>query len=460
LYLLAFTAPLEVYRTAVGGVDVSLFRLSLLVALGVYVREAGDPGRDALRCLRHPLIAAYLLLGGVVLLAMLVHPIDPYLGGRQAAQIAIGVFTIAVISELVRRSSIERLIKAIVVGSYFAILGAAWQAMAPKLGQGRGLPLLGHLPAAPGLEVTRQALSSFGPVGARAKGTFGDPNHFGVYLVFVAFLAFGLTMLAGRRGDRRAQVAFAAITTAALATVVATFSRSAWIATLLGALIVLIAIVNAWRAGNLRTPRLRIAAPVIIGALGLSAGVIPSVAQRVGPSSEINVVSDRGHARTVRFAFHQFTAHPVIGIGPGGLGVKLKQPSRTSGAHSTYLTIAAELGTIGLLVLVGAAAVALRLALGAYMALRRTDLEIPALALLAAYAGFLGANVTYDVGFDDFHWLILGALAAIAATTSAMAATSPATTPADRALNGRRSWRARLPISGRRLRASAVKRRA
>jgi O-antigen ligase len=369
---------------------------------------------------RQPLVGAYLLFAGVVVLAMLVHPINRFLGERQAAQIVVGAIALGVTSELARRQSARRAATAIVIGAVLPILAAAWQGLAPEVGASDALPLLDKLPAAQGLEITRQALSSFGTVGARAKGTFGDPNHFGVYLGFVICLALALTIMAAQRRSRFTQISYGAMATAASATLVATFSRSAWVGTLLSVVLIAAGIVQAWRMGAVRLPNKRVAVWVAIGALALSAGVAPRVIERVAPSSKINVVSDRTHASTVRFALRQFSTHPVLGIGPGGLGVKLRQPPRTSGAHSTYLTVAAELGAVGLLVLLLAVAVALRLLTGAYHMLGRTPLVVLALALGAAYLGYLASNVTYDVWFDDFHWVILGGVVALAADARAI----------------------------------------
>jgi O-antigen ligase len=352
---------------------------------------------------------------------MLVNPINEFLGERQAAQIFIGVVALGVTSELARTQGATRLAAAIVLGAVLPIVAAAWQGIAPNLGASEALPLLDKLPAAGGLEITRQAISSFGTVGARVKGTFGDPNHFGVYLGFVICLAFALTLVAAQRKDRHAQISYGALTAAASATLVATYSRSAWVGTLLAVLIIAAGIARAWHSAVLRTPRKRTVALGVIAVIGLSAGVAPRVVERVEPSSRINAVSDRSHASTVRFALRQFAGHPVLGIGPGGLGVKLGQPPRTSGAHSTYLTVAAELGAIGLLALLFAAAIALRLLTRAYRALDRTRLGVVALALGAAYVGFLASNVTYDIWFDDFHWVVLGAVAALAAKVGTIA---------------------------------------
>jgi hypothetical protein len=424
LYLLAVTAPLEIYRTAIGKFDVSLFRLSLLVALVVLVMNGREAREHLVRWWRHPLVLTYGLLGCVVLLALLVHPINQFLGVREAAQIFIGIVALVIVAELSRRESAEHGAIAIVAGSALPILAAGWQAIGPRIGASGALPFLDRLPAAKGLEITRQALSSFGSVGARAKGTFGDPDHFGVYLIFVVCLAFALTILAIQRDERRAQVSFAAMTVAAGAALAATYSRSAWIGGLLGTLITIGWCVHAWRAHELRIPTRRVVIPVVVGALAIAGFEAPSVIERASPSSSINSTSDKEHASTVRFAFDQFTEHPALGIGPGGLGIKLGLPPRTSGASSTYLSVAAQEGVFGLLALLAAAAFVLGLVSRGYRSLRGSPLRSLVVGLGASYVGFMGANVTYDVWFDDFHWLLLGVAAGLLATVSPRRETS------------------------------------
>ena len=430
LYLLAVTAPLEIYRTAVAKVDISLFRLSLLLALAVLLANTRDRPRCLARWIRHPLVLVYLGLAGLTLLALVVHPINRFLGEREAGQIAIGAIALAIVAELVRRESAERAAAAIVAGSALPILAAGWQALGPRIGASGALPLLDRLPAAQGLEITRQALSSFGPIGARAKGTFGDPDHFGVYLIFAMCAALALTVVAAQRGSRREQITYGAIGIAAAATLLATYSRSAWIGGLLGALITCAWVARGWRTGELPRPgRRAVVAVAVVGAI-VATGAAPSVIKRASPSSEINVVSDREHEGTVRLAAEEFVHHPLLGIGPGGLGVELKLPPRTSGASSTYLSVGAQVGVFGLLALLAAAGITLALSIAAYRSLARTPLRALALGLTGAYLGFLAANATYDVWFDDFHWLMLGTIVGLCSGLGSPAAARPPAAPA------------------------------
>jgi O-antigen ligase len=351
-----------------------------------------------------------------------VHPIHQFLGVREAAQIAIGIVALAITAELVYRESLQQGAVAIVLGAVLPILAAGWQAIGPRIGASGALPLLDRLPAANGLEITRQALSSFGSVGARAKGTFGDPDHFGVYMILALGTALALTLFSLQREDRRAQISLAAMTAACAAALAATYSRSAWIGGALGTVLTLAWGFAAWRKGGLRLPGRRVMIAVIVGVLAVAAVEAPSVIERATPGSKINVVSDREHASTVRFAFRRFTAHPLLGIGPGGLGVELKLPPRTSGASSTYLSVAAQVGIFGLLFLLAAAAIAIGLRVRTYRSLEGRPSRALAVGLGAAYVGFMAANVTYDVWFDDFHWLVLGVVAGSFATL----ASSPA----------------------------------
>jgi O-antigen ligase len=449
LYLLAATAPLEVYRTVIGKVDISLFRLSLLIALAV-LATAADPRATLRRFTRLPLVRAYSVFAGVVALALIVHPINPFLAERQLAQIIIGVVALGVVAELARTQSIARVAVAIVLGAILPILAAIWQGLAPEIGASEALPLLNKLPAAVGLEITRQALSSFGTIGARAKGTFGDPNHFGVYLGFVVCLSLALTFVAAQRRNRVEQISYGAMAAAASATLVATFSRSAWVGTVVAIALIVAGVTRAWHTKALRPPTKRLAVVAALVTLAISAGLAPRVIERVAPGSKINVVSDRSHASTVRFAWHQFVSHPVLGIGPGGLGIKLHLAPRTSGAHSTYLTVAGELGTVGLLALFLVIAITLGLLARAYRRLRGTPLVALALGLGAAYVGYLASNVTYDIFFDDFHWIMLGAVTVLAVDAASIRHPTEAESGRDGlagfdpVTNGARSLAARL----------------
>ena len=146
--------------------------------------------------------------------------------------------------------------------------------------------------------------------------------------------------------------------------------------------------------------------------------LLPRIGDRLDNARSANRISNESHAQTTRFAYEQFLAHPVAGIGLSDLGPRLAQDQRTSGAHSSYLTVAAELGLPGLVVTL----VLLGLVVRALLPSARgtQDDQVARFGLFCAYMGFIIANAFYDLLWDDFHWLFVGvALAATIQNSSA-----------------------------------------
>jgi O-antigen ligase len=237
----------------------------------------------------------------------------------------------------------------------------------------------------------------------------------------VLLLAVGLTAVrVVSRSDAPRLVTPAAVVVAATASLLATYSRSAWLGAFVGLLVAIPLVVRpAVRAiGSPR--RLALAAA---GAVALLAAItlplLPALLARLDSGLAANATSNMSHLETAETAIGAYLSAPVTGVGAGGLGVLLDQCPRTSGAHSSYLTIAAELGTVGLLAAVAIIVGALRA-----LQLRRRTSASPAAqvligAALAAYVGLLVANVTYDLWWDDFHWLVLGLIVGAATLASA-----------------------------------------
>jgi hypothetical protein len=407
LGLLAATAPLEVYRTPVLGVNLSLFRISLVLAL--ILVTAGGAWPDLGRTARDPVTRAYGLLAAVMAVSLVLISDNRSLAFRVFSQVVIGVVAVIVVGALVRRiGDPVRAAVTVLAGVALPILAALWQVRSS--GGSSGLPFLGSLPAAPGLEVSRESASFAGST-VRAKATFADPNHFGAYCALLLGPAVGLLSVGVARRSIPTAATAAGLAAALGGMVLASESRSAWLA----AAVCLIGAGPALVRPGLRrmTTRARIGAAaatlVLVG--GLVAVAIPVVRNRTAASTA-NTESNVTHSYTLRKAADDLRSRPLLGIGLADFGPQVGEGPRTSGAHSTFLTIGAELGLIGLLAFVGALAVTGR-AVAAGIRRGSGDLRRIAIGLACGFAGFATASVLYDLWLDDFQWVVTGVVVGI-----------------------------------------------
>ncbi len=244
LYLVAVTAPLEVYRTDVGGVNLSLFRLS--IALGLLWMVARS--RGGLRWLSTPLALCYVLVATAVGCSLAFGDGVTSLSVRLFAVVVIGLGAIVLVAELTQRLGLREFLQAVALGSVLPIAAASWQGLATLLDTVPSLPLLDALPVPDGLEKTRDAVSTFGgPNGVRVKGTFGDPNHCGAYLVSIVVIAAGLCLDAVRREQMPAAVTHGALGVAATGALTATYSRAGWGGAAVGVALLAALLVPLWR---------------------------------------------------------------------------------------------------------------------------------------------------------------------------------------------------------------------
>ena len=418
LALIVLTAPLEVFRTSVGAVNLSLFRLALGAGAAVialdWLRRRERPELRA----RVPL--AVVALAAAVAVGLALNPVNTGIGLRLLATLLIGAVAIVVVASLARAVSPRTAAILLVLACVLPLIGGSWQALAPRIGADPTLPLLTRLDVAEGLSVNRDAPAKIGELTARTKGTFGDPNHYAVFLVVALTCAAALVLRGGLRPDVRLAVGLLGLTI--LLGLLSSYSRTGWGATIVAA-VALAGLLRSMGGRRLRLGRRGVIA--VAGAtLAFAAVLAPAAAnfaERLNPSAEINTGSNETHRQTAEFAWEAFLEKPLLGIGSGGIGKALDQGPRTSGAHSSLLTVAGELGLLGLAALFAIVWAALTCA---REALRRFDGPDRAAlaALFAAYVAYLAANVVYDLFFDDFHWLLLGLLAAFAAAPRTAAA--------------------------------------
>jgi hypothetical protein len=206
---------------------------------------------------------------------------------------------------------------AVALGCLFAVIGLV-QAATDKL-----------LFYAPNLEVSNSYSTYF-----RVTSLFRDPSLYGRHVV----LAIAVVLVAAwlRRVHILLAIAVVAVMWAGLyfsysqSSLVALFAVTVWIAAV---------------AGGRRIRALVVAGCVIVAAGGLAAAAVTNASAR-------RVTSDR--SRRVELTARVYREHPLAGVGLGAQPLATQRVATRKGpvanfvSHTTPLTVAAELGTIGL----------------------------------------------------------------------------------------------------------------
>ncbi|HLL85983.1 MAG TPA: O-antigen ligase family protein [Thermoleophilaceae bacterium] len=232
----------------------------------------------------------------------------------------------------------------------------------------------------------------------RVTSLFDDPSHYGRHLV----LAIGVILAALWLGRARLGPGLATIAVLA-AGLWFSYSQSSAVS------LVAVALAVAFAAGNRRARRLAVAATAVFAV----AGAVLLSTQLAG-ESERQVTSER--SRLVEDSARVYLSHPVLGVGLAGQPLASHRESadrgalRRSASHTTPLTVAAELGTLGLLayiaLLVGTVSV--------LASARRRDPPL-ALGLAAVLLALFVHSLFYDGFFDNpITWGVLAVGAAVA----------------------------------------------
>ena len=258
----------------------------------------------------------------------------------------------------------------------------------------------------------------------RVNSVFWDPSVYGRFLV-VAIVP-GLVLLVWARARLLAPVAVAAIAVIWLGLLIS-FSQSSFAALLVA---VVGAALVAWRWRALVA--VAAAAAVLVGIAAAQPALRRSIEHHT--SSGLNSATS-GRASLVANGIRIAVAHPAAGVGVGGfkrayaerVHLKGKEP-KTAASHDTPVTVAAETGFVGLLLL-GWLVVAL-----VRQSRRRMDRSLPGRVALAAGLA-LAAIFVHSLFYNDFFedpttWLLLGLLALAAGQHAAPPAERPA--PVDR----------------------------
>lgn len=256
----------------------------------------------------------------------------------------------------------------------------------------------------------------------RLVSLVGNPNAFGLFMVVLLLLILGQWFTVK---NRIARIILAAYFTVSLPILILTFSRGALLGMLAGCVIFagLMLQTQQQSLGEWWQTQRRVLKMSLVGILGLS--LILSIG--VGTVLVLQTLNDGGRNPVLRGRIYEdaliaFTEHPLTGHGLFTFGEELgrlqSQPPLQphSHAHNAFLHIAAELGLVGLgvlLVTIGVGVVALR---------RRWQTapgsEKPYLAALIAIIAAYGITHQFDMLVMMPLLALIGVLILVLATTS------------------------------------------
>jgi hypothetical protein len=401
--LLIVTAPLEVYRSSGGGAfNVSLFRLALAVAVVTLAADVVRGRKTITQGLALPFVVYLALLAWQLISLVLVTP-DRSLGYRFLGQYAGGLVAAFVITCYIRRNDLRLAAGLFGAGAILPLVAAAFRVFSVRNGGTGDLPGLNQLPLDPTIRAARQSGSFLLDGTQRLNATFSDPNHFGFYIATVLLVSVGAAccvLLFDKPIVQTTAASYVLLVIAAIIAVIGTYSRSSWLLAGVG-LIVLFAL---WGRAVWNRQRVIAACVVALVAAGVAS---PLIVSRLSTSERGNVASTRQHEHTMSIALKLTEHRPLTGVGFGDYGRHAGQPALVSSAHSTFLTVAAELGLPGVGLLL-AAIVSTSIAATKTTRLRAPVDRVILAGFSAAYVGLAVANTIYEVWMDDFQWVLFG----------------------------------------------------
>jgi len=271
----------------------------------------------------------------------------------------------------------------------------------------------------------------------RVTSLFDDPSHYGRHLV----LAIVVVLVALWLGRARLWPSVAVLMVLG-AGLWFSYSQSSMVA------LVATALALALVAGDRRARRVAVATAVAVAV----AGAVLLSAQPGGDSGT-SVTSER--SRLIEDTAVVFANHPVVGVGVAGQPLASREEAgargdlRRSASHTTPLTVAAELGAVGLLAYVAFLLGAVRV-----LAFARERHPALGLGLAAVLLALFVHSLSYDGFFDNpITWGLLGLGAAVASGAPPGPRAAPATPPAGLATaaggtSGRHPTRQSVPSGG------------
>jgi O-antigen ligase len=215
---------------------------------------------------------------------------------------------------------------------------AAYHARDPKLARRAAAVLLLSAALATVFALARFARDG-GAFPARVRGAVGHPLTYGGQAMLLASVGMGLLV---RARDRRWKLAAAGLLALLAPALLGSFTRSAWIGTVVAAAVIVALTRARWLAG--------LGVAVLVAVLALPHGYRARALSAVDPANVWNVE----RLEMWQAGWRMFRDHPLTGVGLQDLHPLLEQYV-TPGAdvphghlHSIYVQIGASMGILGL----------------------------------------------------------------------------------------------------------------
>lgn len=259
----------------------------------------------------------------------------------------------------------------------------------------------------------------------RAGGPVGEPNRYAQILMMALPLAFVLGLNARTRIGGLIGLA---CTVVLLGGVVYTYSRGGFLT-----LVVLVLLTIPYRLIRPGRVLAMVTAGVVLAPLVAPAyaGRVLSISGVAGVFGHAPVEADgatRGRTTEMLAALAAYTDHAVLGVGPGQYlpyysvhyqakpEISIREIAEPRRAHSLYLEMAAEVGTVGLLVFLSIPFLLLRdlRALRLELRRRRPDLARVAAGFSLVLLAYLGTGAFLHLAFERYYWFMVGLTAAAA----------------------------------------------
>lgn len=248
----------------------------------------------------------------------------------------------------------------------------------------------------------------------RAAGPIGDPNYFAQILLIPLPVAIVFAVIERRWALRLLAALCAALLVSAIGL---TYSRGGAVG--LGVVLLLIALL------------LRVRPPVIVaGALCLLLllsfvspdffGRVASIidVRHIGSEQGVQDRSFAGRLGENLAAWNVFIDHPIFGVGPDNfiryyqeyadeIGMLFHAEDRP--AHNLYLSVAAEMGLVGLIVTLAVMTIPLVQLWSVYcrFGAHRPTLALLGAALFASIIGYMVTGVLLTLAYERFFWCLL-----------------------------------------------------